>query len=299
MTVAVSIYDVSVLSSMGISSADMPFIFIGVLFYGFSIALLLLHMQFEMSPIRQYLSKEGKLGKGIRGWLKVRSAIKDKVGFVVVFPLSLPKAREKIVRQSVVDALLLVFLIYVSVFLYEAFLSQIDGDFYASIGFSRIRHGDLLKALGSLTLAFEAVYTGANEFTSRPTKLGTLQEQQYLGQKARQYTYRFCGAIALAVGYGYIVVLRSYELFVQVFSISPPVSLLLGLLALIAIGVEYSVIITLIIGSVLSLFFSFLMFYAASPILLIPLVILWSLIYYLGLKWGYSGVFNLEGPSTI
>ena len=291
--------NISIFSGLEVNSVELSFVFIGVLFYVLSVGLLLLHMQLEVLPIRRYLNKERKLGRGIRWWLKGRSVIKDKVGLVVVYPLSLPKAREKIVRQSVVDALLLVFLIYVSVFLYEALLSQLDGNFYTSIGFSRIHHGDLLKALGSLTLALEAVYTGANEFTSRPTKSGTLQEQQYLKQKARQYTYRFCGAFALATGYGYVVVLKVYELFVQVLDISPPISLLLGLLALLAIGVEYSVIITLIIGSVLALFFSFLMFYVINPFLLIPLIIFWTLVYYIGLSCGYPGVFNLEGHSTI
>ena len=299
MTVLVPVSDISVLVGLGVRLDDLSFVFIGIFFYMISIGLLISHMYLEILPISDYLSKAGQLRQGIRLWLTIKSWIKDKVGLVVVYPLSLPKAREKIVRQPVVDALLLVFLIYVSIFLYEALLSQLDGNFYALIGFSRINHGNLLKALGSLTLALEAVYTGANEFTNRPTESGTVQEQQYLRQQARQYTYRFCGAFTLAAGYGYVVVLRIYDQLVQILGVSPPVSLLLGLLALLAIGVEYSIIITLVIASILALFFSFLMFYVVSLILLVPLIIIWSTIYYVGLRRGYPGIFNLEGSTTV
>ena len=192
------------LSSSFISALNANIILITIAIFSYSIAFLffLVYMRLSKPSFSYDLLEMQHMGLVISTWLKFRTALRKK-SIKFVYPPTSSELERKTTERNAVQALLFVLFAYFGVFIYVKIFFNQWSWFHKSIVNQQFTIGDQLKALGSLTLAFEAILSGFQGFSghisTRPLRPD--ERRASLQNHTRQYIFRFCGALALTIGY--------------------------------------------------------------------------------------------------
>lgn len=197
--------------------------------YALSLISFFSYAAIRRSDVTNSLLKRRFIGVFIRILLSLRKFLKAFLLAVPLYPIKNPDSEE--LKDMITDSFLVIIMAISSIWIYAYLFFKSNGAFNNYTSFSAINHGNLMKAIGSLFLAFEAVLVASYQISNHNTQAeddGRFQLKQHV----RQYSLRFSGAMLLAGGYGFFILSALYHRMSEVIDLPEPVWILLFALCL-------------------------------------------------------------------
>ena len=255
----------------------------------------LLYLRFRRSNVISYSSRTPFLGIVIRALLIARKKVKNLLLKFIVPSGQNWEWRRKTINQTATESFSICVVFVSGLFIYEYGLFGPNGIYKNIIRVSASDYGIQLQALGSLTLAYEAVIAASYQLRGHSGLIPqSTRLRQELRQTTKRYTLRFTGAFLLTLGYSFELLLQAYTKYIEDFGWwVEPIWVLLAVVVLI-IGIERTLTQVFAVTCVIFLPLYWILFWNIyHPAVAFVALVLFILLYQFEKRNGYPGIYYL------